>query len=56
MMSELFQAMRDSGNYENDLDIQETIAEMKKRIRAGEDPEEVLFDEGFEPDFVFDLI
>ena len=34
----------------------EVINEMKTRIREGENPENVLFDEGFEPDYVFDLI
>jgi len=32
------------------------IREMKERIREGEDPEEVLYEEGLEPDYIFDLI
>jgi len=29
---------------------------MRNLVRLGEDPEEVLFAEGFEPDYVFDLL
>ncbi len=32
------------------------VEEMRKRVLEGEDPEEVLYDEGLEPDYVFDLI
>lgn len=32
------------------------IAEMRERVLDGEDPEEVLFEEGLEPDYVFDLL
>ena len=35
----------------------ELIADARKRVVAGEDPEEVLADEfGLEPDYVFDLL
>jgi len=34
----------------------ETIEEMRGRVLEGENPEEVLYDEGLEPDYVFDLI
>lgn len=34
----------------------EIILDMKERVADGEDPEEVLFDEGFEPDYVFDIL
>lgn len=35
----------------------ELIAEAKELVAAGEDPEEVLYDEfGLEPDYVFDLL
>lgn len=30
--------------------------DMRNRVRGGEDPEEVLRDEGLEPDFVFQLL
>lgn len=54
--SELFKAMQQSGHYENDNDILETFNEMRERVSNGEDPEEVLYDEGFEPDYILDLI
>jgi hypothetical protein len=35
----------------------EEIRDIKKRIREGEDPEEILHEEyGLEPDYVMDLI
>jgi hypothetical protein len=34
----------------------EMIKEMKERMLNGEDPEEILFDEGLEPDYVMDLL
>jgi len=54
--TELFAAMRSSGNYEDDLAIIDIILEMRERARNGGDPEELLYEEGFEPDYVFDLI
>ena len=53
--SELFLAMQSSGSYEDEDAIHDVIAEMRERVRLGEDPEEVLYEEGFEPDYVFDL-
>lgn len=32
------------------------ISEMVDRVEEGEDPESILFDEGLEPDYVFDLL
>jgi hypothetical protein len=32
------------------------IKEMKDRVISGEDPEEILHEEGLEPDYVFDLL
>lgn len=34
----------------------EIAEEMAQRVRLGEDSEEVLYSEGLEPDYVFDLI
>lgn len=34
----------------------EIIREMADRVLEGEDPEELLSDEGLEPDYVFDLL
>lgn len=32
------------------------IEEMKQAVLAGENPEEVLYDIGLEPDYVFDIL
>lgn len=34
----------------------ELISEMKERMYEGEDPEELLYEIGLEPDYVFDLL
>ena len=35
----------------------EFIAEAKERVRNGEDPEEILYEDfGLEPDYIFELI
>lgn len=54
-MSELTKALMNR----DDLTLKEAllvVQDMQKRILAGENPEEVLFDEGFEPDYIFDVI
>lgn len=37
-------------------DALEMLFEMKERVNDGEDPEEVLYEEGLEPDYIFDLL
>lgn len=38
-------------------EAKEMIEEMRKRVREdNEDPEEVLYEEGLEPDYILDLI
>lgn len=37
-------------------EAKELIEELKERVADGEDPEEVLYDEGLEPDYIFELI
>jgi len=37
-------------------EAKEYVEELKERVAEGEDPEEVLYDEGLEPDYVFDLL
>jgi anthranilate phosphoribosyltransferase len=37
-------------------EAQELINEMNERMHEGEDPEELLYEIGLEPDYVFDLI
>lgn len=54
--TELFRAMQQCGRYSDDEDIIETIEFMREQVADGEDPEELLHDEGFEPDFIFDIV
>lgn len=38
-------------------EAQETIAELRRRVYAGENPEEILHSElGLEPDYIFDIL
>lgn len=37
-------------------EAQELIDYLKEQVLEGEDPEEVLYNEGFEPDYIFELI
>jgi hypothetical protein len=34
----------------------EVINEMRQRVMDGEDPEEILFEEGLEPDYIMDIL
>ena len=34
----------------------EIVEDMRQRVIDGENPEEILYDEGFEPDYIFDII
>lgn len=54
-MSELLEALMESGEY-NLFEAKELFRQMQSRVQDGEDPEEVLYDEGLEPDYVLDLI
>ena len=54
--TELFKAMKSSEHYEDDAAIVECIEEMRRYVRDGQNPEEVLHDEGFEPDYFWDII
>ena len=38
-----------------DTQAREMLEEMRERVWEGEDPEEILAEEGLEPDYVFDL-
>ena len=53
--TELYRVMLQSGEY-TPTEAKLAIAEMRERVANGEDPEEVLHEEGFEPDYVFDII
>lgn len=37
-------------------EARETVAEAREAIFDGENPEDVLYDLGLEPDYIFDLI
>jgi hypothetical protein len=54
--TELFTAMVQSGNYDSVRDVIDAIQEMRIRVSNGENPEEVLHEEGFEPDYFYDII
>ena len=55
-MSELKNALMSSQGITGP-EADEIISEMKDRVLDhGEDPEEVLYVEGLEPDYVFDLL
>ena len=37
-------------------EAKEVLAEMMERVKDGESPEDVLYEIGLEPDYIFDLI
>ena len=53
---ELLNGLINNGEVETKTEGMKLIKEMRKRVLEGEDPEEVLFEYGLEPDYVFDLI
>ena len=53
--TELHRALM-SGHNLNFEEAHELVVEMRLRVEDGEDPEEVLYEEGLEPDYVFDLM
>lgn len=40
----------------DEVAAQHVFDEMLERVQNGEDPEEVLYEEGLEPDYVMDLL
>lgn len=34
----------------------ELLQEMRQQVTAGEDPEEVLYENGLEPDYIYNLL
>jgi hypothetical protein len=53
-MSELRKALANRGD--SPVEIEDIIKGMVEGVDGGEDPEDVLFDEGLEPDYVMDLL
>lgn len=54
--TELYRAMMGCGRYGGHDDAIESVEAMIDDIENGESPEEVLHQEGFEPDYFFDLM
>jgi hypothetical protein len=53
----LIQALIRSEQAETAEEAQKIVSEMRQRvINNNEDPEEILYEYGLEPDYVFDLI
>lgn len=40
----------------SEAEAEDIICEMRERVFDGEDPEEILYENGLEPDYVFELI
>jgi hypothetical protein len=53
-MNELMNIFINRGMNKNEAT--ELINEMRQRVTEGENPEEVLYEEGLEPDYVFELL
>lgn len=53
-MSQLLTALMNKGYDKEEAEL--IISDMRQSVLEGEDPEEVLYSEGLEPDYVFDLI
>ncbi len=54
--TELYRTMIASGRYSPDAAI-DAIDSLRYEVAAGEeDPEEALHNEGFEPDYIFDIL
>ena len=53
-MYSLKEALIGRGDTKEEAEI--ILAEMRARVNEGEDPEEVLYEEGLEPDYIFDLM
>lgn len=51
---DLLQALINNGN--DKAAAKDIIREIKERMMEGEDPEELLYEQGLEPDYVMDLL
>ncbi len=52
----LEQALVNNESAETIEEARQIIAEMRDAVLEGEDPEELLWDYGLEPDYVFDIL
>lgn len=55
ILTELHLAIMTKNNCTQE-EAEDIVMEMKERIKEGEDPEEILWEFGFEPDYVHDLL
>jgi len=53
--TELHKAIMNRDNYSFE-EADELVKELRQSVADGENPEEVLYDEGFEPDYIFDIL
>lgn len=53
---DLIKALINSENAETEKEALVIISGMRKRMFNGEDPEELLYEVGLEPDYVMDLL
>lgn len=54
--TDLFKAMMSCGRYESENHAMAKILDLRERAAKGEDTWELLHEEGFEPDYAFDII
>lgn len=54
--TELFRNMLNYARFGNEHEVIEAIVSMREEVSNGADPEDVLYDEGLEPDWVLDLL
>tara|TARA_Y100000385_G_C12723462_1_gene479659 strand:- start:290 stop:454 length:165 start_codon:yes stop_codon:yes gene_type:complete len=54
-MKKLVQILVERDSYSKEDAIQE-VEEMKERVLHGENPEEILYEIGLEPDYIFELL
>lgn len=40
----------------DEAEAEDLVEEMRDRVAAGEDPEEVLREQGLEPDYIFEIM
>lgn len=53
---DLTAALLFSGNADDLAEAADEIQAMRNRVFSGEDPEEILYEYGLEPDYVWDLL
>lgn len=53
--TELYTAMMSCKRYTHDAAV-EAIEALREGVADGDDPEELLHEEGFEPDYIFDIL